>query len=253
MTVEFKPRPVGIEDIDIHVRDWFKSNDVVINSNGKETKLPILWLTQERWHEYKQNWKILDHEGNQNVKPPYITIRQKEITPSSNIRYRIPGKKFTTYKVPVKDGAGVTYDLYRVPQPIKIDIEYEFRFVSHYVEDKNYVNEMMYKWFASRQSYIHVHDTYWMPLIMDGGADESVVDDANQERLMMTTYPITAQGFLLDEKEFEIVRGQSRIVVFSETIASGTQDDIQDDTDNTGYSSEDVVGITKHEPIFPES
>ena len=56
MTVEFKPRPVGIEDIDIHVRDWFKSNDVVINSNGKETKLPILWLTQERWHEYKQNW-----------------------------------------------------------------------------------------------------------------------------------------------------------------------------------------------------
>ena len=208
----FYPRAITFEDIDEAVLNWFKERDILIE--GKE--VPVFYLTPEKWAEFKHSWTYTD--GNHNIKFPYITIR-RSLAPrlaQEPVRGRIPGKTFITYKLPYYDNGTVVYKYYKVPQPIKVDLEYEVRALTHYINDINIINEILLRHFASLQSYLDI-DKHYMPMKIDNVSDESDFDNLEEERVIHTLYSIIVQGYIINENEFEEKLGiKSMTVTVSE-------------------------------------
>lgn len=194
----FYPRAISFEDIDKAVYEWFSNRDIIIN----EKNVPTFYLTPEKWAEFKHSWTYTD--GNHNIKFPYITIRRSQAPRLAQDpqRGRIPNKTFTTYKIPYYDNGTVVWKLFKVPQPVKVDLEYEVRALTHYISDINIINETLLRHFASLQSYLDIQGHY-MPMKIDNVSDESDFDNLEDERVIHTLYSIIVQGYIIDEKEFE--------------------------------------------------
>lgn len=202
------PRSISFEDIDRAVFDWFNTREIVVNGD----KVPAIFLTPEKWAEVKKSWKRMD--GDSNIKFPYITVRRSQAPQlgQSPLKGRIPGKKFSTYRIPIYTPAGATYKIYKVPQPIKVDMEYEIRALTHYMEDINLINETLLKHFASLQAYLSI-DNHYMPMLIESVSDESDLDAIEEERVMHTLYSIVVRGYIIDENEFEERTGVAGLAV----------------------------------------
>lgn len=205
----FFPRSISFEDIDKAVFDWFNTRDIIIN----DKKVPAIFLTPEKWAEVKKSWSDMN-KGNHNIQFPYITVRRSQSPRLADAptKGRVPGKTFTTYKVPVYTSAGPTYKLFKVPQPVKVDLEYEVRALTHYISDINLINEMLLRHFASLQAYLSI-DNHYMPMIIDSVSDESDLDAIEDERVMHTLYNVTVRGYIIDEKEFEELTATTSLTV----------------------------------------
>jgi hypothetical protein len=202
------PRSISFEDIDKAVYGWFNTRDIIINKE----KTPVVYLTPEKWGEFKQSWKIMDDD--RAISFPYITIRRSQSPRLSTnpVKSRIPGKTFTTHRIPHHTNSGPTYKLYRVPQPIKVEMEYEIRALTHYISDANKINESLLRHFASIQAYLDI-DNHFMPMTIENISDESNYDEMNEEKLIHTMYSIVVNGYIIDESEFEEKLGVSNILV----------------------------------------
>jgi len=200
------PRSIGFEDIDKAVYDWFNTRDIEIDG----TKTPVFYLTHEKWGEFKKQWQYQDEDGLVNM--PFITIRRTALARGRDGQGRVPQpRRFTTYKVPVYAETGTTYRHYRVPQPVRVDMSYEIRVLTHYISDINKINEEIITHFASIQSYINL-DGHTMPMTIENIGDESS-DTASEERILQTLYSVTCQGYIIDEDEFEVVDGARAIIL----------------------------------------
>lgn len=210
----FFPRTINFEDIDQAVYNWFKSRDIVLNDNV----VPAFFLSHEKWAEFKRQWKYVD--GDRNVDYPYITIRRSDFKQAQEpVKSRIPGKKYTIYRIPHYTPGGATYKHYRVPQPIQVDFEYEVRILTHYMADINSINETIIKHFASLQAYLDL-DGHYMPMKIEDIGDESNFDNIEDERVLQTRYVIKTNGYIIDEEEFEEKIGISSIqVIISEDLS----------------------------------
>jgi len=201
------PRSISLENIDEAVFEWFNDRDILIDND----LVPAYFLSPEKWAEFKKQWKTMD--ANHVVSYPYITVRRTAISLAQQpIKGRIPGKKFTVYKLPVYTPAGSAVKHYKVPQPIKVDLEYEIRVLTHYISDINLINEILLRHFASLQAYLDI-DKHYMPMLIDSISDETETDTIEDERIMHTLYSIKVQGYLIDESEFETKLGVSDIIV----------------------------------------
>jgi hypothetical protein len=202
------PRSIGFEDIDKAVYDWFNTRDIEIENQ----KTPVFFLTHEKWGEFQKQWKYQDEDGQINM--PYITIRRTGLAKGEPLRGRIPQpRRFTTVKVPVYAETGTTYRHYRVPQPIKVDMSYEIRVLTHYISDINKINEELIRHFASIQAYLDI-DGHKMPMIIENIGDESQQDETGAERFLQTLFAVKCAAYIIDEEEFEVVDGASRMVLF---------------------------------------
>lgn len=201
------PRSIGFEDIDKAVYDWFNTRDLKIEND----KTPVFFLTHEKWAEFKKQWAYqVDEEY---VPMPFVTIRRSGFVRGREGQGRVPQpRRFTTYKVPVYAETGTTYRHYRVPQPIRVDMSYEIRVLTHYISDINKINEELLKHFGSIQSFIDI-DGHKMSIAIENIGDESQTEDAEAERILQTVYTVTCQGYIIDEDEFEIVDGANKIVL----------------------------------------
>lgn len=203
----FFPRSISLEDIDRAVFDWFNSRDIIINKE----KVPAIFLTPEKWAEVKRSWSRMNTDHN--IKFPYITVKRSQAPKLAEnpFKSRIPGKMFNTYRIPVYTDSGPTYKFYKVPQPIKVDIEYEIRALALYISDINLINETLLKHFASLQSYLNI-DNHFMPMVIESISDESV-DAVEEERLLHTVYSIKVRGYIIDEDEFEEKLGVTSVTI----------------------------------------
>ena len=204
----FYPRSISFEDIDKSVFEWFNTRDIIINSKA----VPAVFLTPEKWAEVKKSWSNMTSDHN--ITFPYITVRRSQAPKLSEspARGRIPNKNFTIYKVPVYTNAGPSYRIFKVPQPVKVDMEYEVRALTHYVSDINLINETLLRHFASLQAYLSI-DNHYMPMKIESVSDESNLDSIEDERVMHTLYSIKVNGYIIDEKEFEEKTAISNMVV----------------------------------------
>ena len=201
------PRSISFMDIDHAIFDWFNGRDIIIENKT----VPAFFLSPEKWAEFKTQWSHMD--GNHNVDFPYITIRRTGISLAQQpVKGRIPGKKFTTYKLPVYTDNGPTVMHYKVPQPIKVDMDYEVRVLTHYISDINVINETVLRHFASLQAYLDI-DKHYMPMLIESISDETETDNIEDERIMHTLYNIQVRGYIIDEDEFEETLGASEIIV----------------------------------------
>jgi hypothetical protein len=128
------------------------------------------------------------------------------------MKYNIPYLyKKSILKVPVWNGNRNGYDVYEIPQPIHVDVQYEVRLFSSRLRELNEFNKIVLTEFSSNQAYTDVNGHY-VPITLDGIDDEHEISDINKKRFYVQKYNFNLHGFLLDEEEFIIKPAVSRIL-----------------------------------------
>ena len=201
----FLPKGVLEEDMDQTFID-FMNNDKRISLTIDGKKVPVIFLTIQRWTEFTKTWEFSDEY--KNIKLPFITVvRKPDIQQGQNQAglWNIPGNRtYVYYKVPTFDGIRKGVDLYKVPQPTPVDMSYEVRLFTNRMKDLNKFNRKVQRAFQSRQCYI-TPNGHPMPLHLEGIGDESNIDDFQNRRFYVQLFEMKLLGYLLDEEDFEVV------------------------------------------------
>jgi len=208
----YLPRGVLEEDMDRTFIEFLNSNEgLSITIDGEA--VPVIFLTIQRWSEFTKSWKFTDEYKNINL--PFITVvRRPDIQQGNNQAglWNIPGHQtYTFMKVPTWDGVRRGIDLYKIPQPISVDITYEVRIFTNRMKDLNKFNRKIQRAFQSRQCYINPNG-HPMPLYLESIGDESNIDDFENRRFYVQNYEIKLSGYLVDEEDFEIVPTINRVL-----------------------------------------
>jgi hypothetical protein len=213
---DYLPQKLLIEDMDGGVLNFIKSLNLSIeDGNDTMVKVPVIFVTQERWAEFKNNWANLKDEGGEEITMPFMSLTRTSVKHQSNpIRRTIPNKKtFTFTRVPIFDGTLKGYELYKIPQPPRVDIGYELRFFSHYMQDTNKSYEkMLGDTFSDGQAYIKING-YDLLLNMQDPSEDNTVDDITSDRRFQIVYPLTLNGKIVDPTNFERVQTITKIQI----------------------------------------
>lgn len=209
----YLPKPVLEEDMDQSFVDFVGSEDgFSINIDGK--KIPVIFLTIQRWTEFSKTWDISDKF--KDIELPFVTIvRKPDIQQGQNQAglWNIPGNRTYTYmKVPTWDGVRKGIDLYKVPQPTSVDLTYEVRIFTGKMKDLNRFNRKIQQAFQSRQCYINVNG-HPMPLHLENIGDESNIEDFENRRFYVQMFEMKLLGYILDEEDYEIVPTANRTIM----------------------------------------
>lgn len=212
----FLPRGVLEEDMDQSFIDFMNNSDgLSISVDGN--KVPVIFLTIQRWTEFTKTWQFSDKY--KNIEMPFVTVvRKPDIQQGKNQAglWNIPGNRTYTYmKVPTWDGVRRGMDLYKVPQPTSVDLTYEVRIFTNKMKDLNKFNRKIQRAFQSRQCYINVNG-HPMPLHLENIGDESNIEDFENRRFYVQMFEIKLLGYILDEEDFEVVPTINRSVMTME-------------------------------------
>lgn len=212
---DYLPQRLLLEDMDDGLLSFIKSLEIsVIDERSTTRAVPVIFLTQERWAEFRNNFKYLRDEAGQEITMPFMTLRRKSVKPGENPlkRSTIPKKKkFTYLRVANFDGLVKGYDIYKVPQPPRVDIEYELRFFSHYMEDTNvYYEEIIANTFSDKEAYIGING-YPLFTEMSDPSEENTVDDIEADRRFSVVVPMTLHGKIVDPRLWEKVQAVNKI------------------------------------------
>lgn len=216
----YLPQGITYEDMDRQFIDFVKT-ELEIVVEGK--KVPVYIVSIQRWYEFYTTWENTDEFGN--ITLPFIVITrkidiQKGTTHGNN--YNIPG--FLTWgymRVPTTDGNRNGYDIYQIPQPIAVDVQYEVRFFTKAIRNLNVLNAKIQRAFSARQCYLNVNG-HPMPLTLESISDESQTDNLEQRKYYVQPYTIKLMGYLLNEEDFKVLPAINRTLLLSE-IEEGKQ------------------------------
>lgn len=206
----YLPKSLLHADLDRGFLDFVKE-DLKTVVEGSVIQPIDLIITTQNWAQFTETWDFQDLNGNPQL--PFITtVRNPDVKYGSNpaIIYNIPNRKEYFYAaVPSWNGNVKGLDIYKIPQPVPVDITYNVKILSNRMRELNEFNKNVIQTFASRQAYRQINGHY-IPIIMNGIADESVVD-VGRRRFYIQNYEFTMLAFLLDEDEFEVAPAVSRI------------------------------------------
>ena len=210
----FLPRGVSYEDIDASFIE-FVTKDLEIVIDGE--KVPVLFLTLQRWSEFSKTWQHSDKY--KNVKMPFITIvRQPNPQQGTNQAglFNIPGRNTYTYmKVPTFEGGRRGVDVYKIPQPTSVDFTYEVRLFCNKMRDLNKLNTKVQHAFNSIQYYVRVKG-HPMPITLESIGDESNIEDFDKRRFYVQPFEMKLLGYILDEEQFEVIPAVNRAMAMLE-------------------------------------
>lgn len=212
----FLPESILHDDLDAGMLSYIKEN-LVVTSNGDQIPIIPRILTIQRWGEYTNNWTFSDDSGN--LKLPFISIvRKPEVKLGTNpaVQRTIPDRRQIFYaSVPTWDGNQLGADIYKIPQPIAVDINYDIYIVCTSIRDTNKFNKKIMELFPSRQSYTSVKGHY-IPIVLEGIDDETPMETIDDRRFYLQRYSFTMLGFLIDDEEFEVQPALNRAIMMTE-------------------------------------
>ena len=249
----FVPKGVLYEDMD---RDFIKliKDDLSFSVEGE--KVPVIFLTIQRWAEFARTWEFTDKD--RNVQMPFVSIvRQPDIQFGTNpvTQYTIPQKqRFDYMKVPNYDGDSVGVDVYKIPQPIAVNLMYEVRFFSYRMREINKFNKIVMQAFQSRQKHIKCNGHYF-PVVLETIGDESTIDQFESKRFYVQNFEMQLQGYIMDEEDYEVTPAIKRVVTLFETQPNvipslNATDNLDSGRDTIEYSvSLSYVVNVPHDPI----
>ena len=268
---QFLPRSVDFADLDAGFVE-FVNNDLGFVLKGE--KVPVHFLTLQRWNEFAKVWPNTDKY--KNLKIPFVSVvrRPNPETGTNPADFKIPVRKnFPYMQIPVWDGNRNGADIYGIPNPVGVDLIYTVRFFSFRMRELNKLHQKVLQTFASAQAYVNIKGHYF-PILLESIGDESQIDDLEGKRFYVQTYEMKLQGYLVDEEEFDVKPAISRMFVTTEIetkrvkpVARFIKDDAENDkslkvvvqflpgaptslrfkTDNkTSFSSVDIDNITTY-------
>lgn len=219
----FLPKGVLYEDLDMGFKR-FVETDLEISleqsqpdGTSLKMKTPVIMMGIQAWNEYSKTWEFTDKY--KNIQIPFITIirnpdAQKGTHPS--LIHNIPqGRKYVYAEVPTWDGNRKGVDLYKISQPVPVDIEYSVRIFTYRQRELNEFSQIVLKKFQSLQAYSEVNGHY-IPITLKDISDESEIKDLKGKRFYIQLYKFLMQGFIIDPKDFEITPMISRIFAITE-------------------------------------
>ena len=212
----FLPKSILHADLDRGFLDFVKE-DLGLVVDGKTVPTVDIIITTQSWAQFTETWNFVDTDFN--VKPPFVTtVRTPEVKFGTNpaVMYNIPNRKQYFYAtVPTWDGKKLGADVYKIPQPIPVDITYQVKIICNRMRELNSFNRVVLGKFASRQAYTTVKGHY-IPIIWNNVSDESVMD-LDKRKYYVQSYEFIMLGFLIDEDEFTVSPAINRLVQVFET------------------------------------
>lgn len=212
----YLPDSILHDDLDRGMLDYVKKNFIVI-SDGEKIPVVDKIMTVQRWAEFSANWAFSDSDGN--VKLPFIVVvRKPDVQPGTNpsVQRTIPDRKVFHYQtVPTWDGNKKGADVYKIPQPVAVDISYEVSLICNKFTDTNFMNKIVMQKFSSRQSYTIVKGHY-IPIILQSNDDTTPLDTIDGRRFYIQNYKFIMLGLLVDKEEFEVKPAMSRFLLMNE-------------------------------------
>lgn len=216
----FLPDSLLHEDMDMGMLEYVKNTFKIVSDGNQIPTIPRI-LTVQRWAEFSNNWDFSDEDGN--MKLPFIAIiRKPDVQPGTNpvVQRTIPDRQTFHYAtVPTWDGSQMGADVYKIPQPVAVDVAYEVVFVCNKLRELNKFNKVVLQKFSSRQSYTQIKGHY-IPLILDGIDDNTPMETLDGRRFYLQSYKFTMMGLLIDDEEFEVKPAISRAFLVSEFISN---------------------------------
>jgi len=217
------PESILHDDLDLGMLNFIKDNFKVI-SDGEPIPVYDRILTVQRWGELATNWEFTDDDDN--IKLPIITVvRKPDPQPGTNpvLQRTIPDRRQVHYQtVKTWNGNMVGADVYKIPQPVAVDISYEIHIVCNKIRDLNRFNKIVLQKFSSRQAYTIIKGHY-VPIILENISDNSPIDSIDSRRFYTQTYNFMMLGFLIDDEEFEVKPAISRALMVYEIMDSPTK------------------------------
>ena len=206
----FLPKSLLHADLDGGFLDFVK-NDLKTVVTGKVVPTVDVIMTTQNWAQFTETWNFQNID--KNAEPPFITIvRNPEVKYGSNPAiYTIPNRRQYFYaQVPTWDGQRAGMDIYKIPQPVPVDITYSVKIICNRMRELNKFNHIVLEKFSSRQAYAEIKGHY-IPILMNNISDESVMD-VEKRKYYIQNYEFTMLGFLIDEDEFEISPAITRVL-----------------------------------------
>jgi hypothetical protein len=207
----FLPKSILHADLDRGFLDFVK-DELKLSVDGTLVPNVDIIITTQNWAQFTETWNFVDLDFN--VKPPFITtVRVPEVKFGTNpsTKYNIPNKRQYFYAtVPSWDGNRLGADVYKIPQPIPVDITYQVKIICNRMRELNQFNKLVLDKFASRQAYATIKGHY-IPIIWNNITDESVMD-LDKRKYYVQSYEFLMQGFLIDENEFTVSPAINRLI-----------------------------------------
>jgi hypothetical protein len=230
----YLPKGILHEDMDQEMISYV-DNELDLTLAGE--KVPVIFLSIQRWAEFTKTWQYSDI--NKNIELPFITIVRKpdpQVGTNYAGSFNIPGRPTFTYmKVPTWTGNIKGFDMYKIPQPISVDIKYEVRLFCNRMRDLNKMNRKILTSFSAGEKYIRVNG-HPIPLMLDSIGDESVITNLDERKYYVQLYTINMLGYLLDEDDFIVTPAINRAINFyeiSENIYRAAYQVVSDDEKKT--------------------
>ena len=206
----YLPKSVLHADLDRGMLDFVKE-DLKVVTAGKIVPMLDILITTQNWSQYVETWKFIDLDYNPN--PPFITVvRSPEVKFGTNpsLQYTIPNRKQFYYaSVPTWNGNEQGMDIYTIPQPVPVDINYSVKIICNRMRELNELNKIVMQKFSSRQAYTFIKGQY-VPIILSNISDESQMS-LESRKYYVQSYDFTMLGYLIDEDEFEVKPAIARV------------------------------------------
>jgi len=247
----FLPKSLLHADLDKGFLDFVKEELKTV-VEGKTIPMVDIIVTTQNWSQFTETWNFQNID--KNVEPPFITVvRIPEVKFGTNpaLLYNIPNRRQYFYaQVPTWDGQRNGMDVYKIPQPVPVDITYQVKIICNRMRELNQFNKIVLEKFASRQAYSIIKGHY-IPIIMNNISDESVME-LEKRKYYIQNYEFTMLGFLIDEDEFEVSPAVSRVLQVVEFELGSTKKQKKILVDNKKVSLEAlfVVGNNTVNQLF---
>ena len=215
----YLPKSVLHADLDRGMLDFVK-NELEVITSGKVVPMIDTIITTQNWIQYVETALFVDLDFNPS--PPFITVvRSPEVKYGTNpsLQYTIPNRKQFYYaSVPTWNGNQQGMDIYTIPQPVPVDINYSVKFICNRMRELNQLNKVVMQKFSSRQAYTFIKGQY-VPIIMNNVSDESQMN-LDSRKYYVQGYDFTMLGYLIDEEEFEVKPAIARVAQVMELDTS---------------------------------
>jgi hypothetical protein len=216
----YLPKSVLHADLDRGMLDFVK-NDLQVITAGNVVPMVDIIITTQNWTQYVETALFVDLDYNPS--PPFITVvRSPEVKFGSNpsLQYTIPDRKQFYYaSVPTWNGNEQGMDIYTIPQPVPVDINYSVKIICNRMRELNQLNKVIMQKFSSRQAYTFIKGQY-VPIVMNNVSDESQMT-MEARKYYVQSYDFTMLGYLIDEDEFEVKPAIARVTQLMELTGAG--------------------------------
>ena len=207
----YLPKSILHADLDRGFLDFVK-DELKTVVNGKIIPTVDIIVTTQNWSQFVETWDFQNLD--KNVEPPLITtVRNQDVKlgNSPSIIYNIPNRRLYFYaQVPTWDGQRNGYDVYKIPQPVPVDITFTVKIICNRMRELNAFNKVVLEKFSSRQAY-QVIKGHYIPIVMNNISNESELS-IEKRNYYIQTYEFTMLGFLIDEDEFEVSPAINRVL-----------------------------------------